>query len=59
MSYNFQIREIYSFDVYPTAVLGNGFKNVTVLAVMDQESANQLIDTTALHVEAILSRLRR
>ena len=50
MSYNFQIREIYSFDVYPTAVLGNGFKNVTVLAVMDQESANQLIDTTALHV---------
>ncbi len=50
MSYNFQIREIYSFDVHAPAVLGNGFKNVTVLAVMDQESANQLIDTQSLHV---------
>jgi hypothetical protein len=50
MSYNFQIREIYSFDVYPTSVLGNGFQNVTVLAVMDQETANQIVDTQALHV---------
>lgn len=49
--YAFKIREIYSFDVYPAARLGNGFKNVTVLAVMDQESANQLIDTQALHVD--------
>lgn len=49
--YAFKIREIYSFDVFPAALLGNGFKNVTVLAVMDQESANQLIDTQAVHVD--------
>ncbi|MNU19660.1 hypothetical protein D3C71_78930 [compost metagenome] len=48
--FNFEIRKIYSFDVYPAAVLGNGFQNVTVLAVMDQESANQLVDTQSLHV---------
>jgi len=49
--YAFEIREIYSFDVYPAGVLGNGFQNVTVLAVMDQESANQIIDTQAVHVD--------
>lgn len=46
-----QLKQTYSFEVYPAALLGNGFKNVTVLAVMDQETANQQIDTQALHVQ--------
>lgn len=48
---NFQLKKVYSFDVYPTSVLGSNFKNVTVLAVMDQEMANKEIDTQALHIQ--------
>ena len=50
MSYPFQNRQVYSFDVYPLAALGNNFKNVTVMAVMDAETAAQSIDIQAQHV---------
>lgn len=46
-----QLKQTYTFEVYPNALLGNGFKNVTVLAIMDQETANQQIDTQAMHVQ--------
>lgn len=50
--YNFQLKQIYSFDVWPVPILGNNFKNVTVLALLDAESANQQgLDTQALHVQ--------
>lgn len=47
----FLIRQVYNFDVYPAALLGSNFKNVTVLALMDRDTANQNIDTQALHVQ--------
>ena len=43
-------RNVYSFSVYPVALLGNDFTNVTVLvATLDEETARQTIDTYALH----------
>lgn len=47
---DFKIRGVYSFDVYPASLLGTNFKNVTVLAVMDFETANKEIDARARHV---------
>lgn len=49
--YNFQLKQNYSFNVHPVPVLGNSFKNVTVVALMDREQANKEIDTNALHVQ--------
>lgn len=46
----FQIRSVYSFDVYPIPILGNNFKNVTVLAVMDFETANREFDAVSQHI---------
>lgn len=48
---NLEIKQVYSFDVYPVALLGNNFKNVTIVGVMDQEQANREIDTQALHIQ--------
>lgn len=48
---NLELKQTYSFEVYPAALLGNGFKNVVVMAILDQESANQIIDTQALHIQ--------
>lgn len=49
---NFAIKQAYSFQVYPAALLGNGFQNVVVMAIMDFESANREgVDPTALHVQ--------
>lgn len=50
MAVNLQIRQVYSFEVYPVAILGNNYRNATVVAVMDRETANKEIDTQALHV---------
>lgn len=50
MSYNFQIGLTYSFEVYPSAILGTDFKNVKVLAILDKDSANQIISTQSMHV---------
>ena len=47
---DFKIRGVYSFDVYPAPLLGTNFKNVTVLAVMDFETANNEFDALARHV---------
>lgn len=47
---DFVIKGVYSFNVYPVAVLGTAFENVTVMAVFDQETANaQGFDTVANH----------
>ena len=48
---NFKIRSVYSFDVYPTALLGTSYNNVTVLGIMDPTSAAKEIDIQALHVQ--------
>jgi len=41
----------YNFDVYPTAFIGNNYKNVTVLGTITREMANMEIDTAALHIQ--------
>lgn len=50
MTTNFKIKGVYNFDVYPSAILGTSFKNVTVMAIMDRATANKEIDTQAMHV---------
>lgn len=50
MSYPFSIKKVYSFDVWPSGILGNDFQNVTVLATLAYESALSLgRDIPALH----------
>lgn len=50
MSYNFQIGKTYSFTVYPTALLGNGFQGCKVLALMDADTARRAgMDVEASH----------
>lgn len=49
MPTNFQINQVYSFKVYPAALLGDGFQNVTIAGVVDAETANQFVDIQALH----------
>lgn len=46
---NLQHKSVYSFSVYPVALLGNDFTDVTVLATLDEETARQTIDTYAVH----------
>lgn len=47
----FNLRGVYSFDVYASALLGTNYKNVTVMAVMDAATANREIDIQALHAQ--------
>ncbi|MBB5409337.1 hypothetical protein HDG34_003278 [Paraburkholderia sp. HC6.4b] len=51
MSYNYQIGQVLTFDVYPAPVLGNNFQNATVQGILNQESANQVIDTVGMHIK--------
>jgi hypothetical protein len=44
-----QLKNVYSFSVHPVALLGNDFTNVTVLAILDEDTARQTIDTYATH----------
>lgn len=50
MSYPFELKKVYNFDVHPSALLGNDFKNVTILAILDYETALQYGDLPAMHV---------
>lgn len=49
MAIPFEVRKVYSFDVYGTSILTNGFKNVTIMAILDYESALDFRDVTAVH----------
>lgn len=44
------IGKLLSFTVYPVAILGSSFSNVTVLGLLDAASAFQFIDPAAMHV---------
>lgn len=49
MATTFKPRVRYSFDVHATPILGNGFKNVTVQAVLDYDTALSFADIDATH----------
>lgn len=51
MSTNWQIGTTYSFNVYPSEILGNDFSNVIVMGIMDAATAaaTGLIDIYAAH----------
>ena len=49
MSYPFELKCTYNFEVYPSAILGNDFNNVTVLGIMDMASADVITNITTLH----------
>jgi hypothetical protein len=49
MAYPFEIKGVYNFDVYPTVILGDDFNNVTILAILDYETALQTADIPAIH----------
>jgi hypothetical protein len=50
MAYAFVNRKVYSFDVYPSAVIGTSFKKVTALAILDYNTALGFADIEALHI---------
>ncbi len=50
MSTAYQIDQVYSFNVFPVALLGNNFQNVTVQALLDANTAQILgVDIQAIH----------
>lgn len=52
MSYPFNLKGVYNFDVYPSAILGTDWQRVTVMAVFDYETAlAQGVDIPALHAQ--------
>lgn len=44
-------KNTYSFDVYPTAFIGNNYKNVYVMGILTREMAEKEIDTAAMHIQ--------
>ena len=47
-----EVDSVYSFNVFPSKILGNGFKNVTVEAVVNSKMAKKLgCDVYALHAK--------
>lgn len=51
MAYNFAIGQTYSFNVYPSNLLGTDWQNVKVTSVMSFEDAMKDEDVTSLHVQ--------
>jgi len=52
MDVAFQIGGMFSFEVYAVGVLGTNFKNVKILAIFDQDTAeSQGLDTRAMHAQ--------
>jgi hypothetical protein len=51
MAYNFIIGQTYSFQVYPSNLLGNDWNNVKVTSIMSYDDAMKLKDVTSLHIK--------
>ena len=48
---SFQVNGKYSFEVFPTAILGNDFKNVVVMGIVHPSIAQNFLDIEASHVQ--------
>lgn len=46
---DFVLRKVYNFSVYPVNLLGDIFQNVTVMGILDEETARAFIDTVGRH----------
>jgi len=56
MAAPFEIDSVYSFDLWPAAVLGSSHKNVTCMGVMTERSAIRLgCNTRELHAQVYSS----
>lgn len=44
-----QLFSTVSFDLHPASVLGNGFKNAKLMAIIDADTARLFIDPAAMH----------
>ncbi len=51
MSSTFVVNGKYNFEVFPIQILGNEFKNVTVLGVVHPSIAQNFLDLEASHVQ--------
>jgi hypothetical protein len=51
MAYNFAIGQTYSFNVYPSNLLGADWDNVKVSSIMSYEDAMKEEDVTSLHIQ--------
>lgn len=48
--YPFSPRKVYSFTLYPTTVIPGDFSNVTVMGIIDYDTALQSADIPSIHV---------
>jgi hypothetical protein len=51
MTYSLSIRSVYNFTLKAGAILGYGYKDATVLALLDYDSAKAIEDVTPVHVQ--------
>jgi len=51
MYYPLEIKQSYNFLFKATGILGLGYNNATVMAVMDYDSAKLVNDVTAIHAQ--------
>lgn len=49
MTYPVEVGKAYDFSVYPSTVIPGDYTNVTVLAILDADSARSIVDIDALH----------
>jgi len=49
MTYPVEVGKVYDFSVYPSTVIPNDYTNVTILGILDADSARQIADIDALH----------
>lgn len=50
MAYPVEVGKVYDFSVYPSTVIPADYTNVTVLSILDADSARQIIDIDARHI---------
>lgn len=49
MAYPVEVGKVYDFSVYPSTVIPGDYTNVTVISILDAESARAMADIDAIH----------